>query len=70
MERFSKMKKEDIADLVQLYDRLLEKLEREPHSVFAQGELTRFKRKYPTIDDYDASGNYVGRVRNENGWTP
>jgi hypothetical protein len=61
---------EQIIALVAQYDRLLETLEREPHSVFAQGALTRFLRDYPGIPDYDNRGNYIGSVRNENGWTP
>ena len=60
---------EQIILLVGEYDRLLETLEREPHSVFAQGALTRFLRDYPGIPDYDNRGNYIGRVPYEDGWT-
>lgn len=27
-------------------------------------------KSYPNLIDYDAKGNFVGSVRNENGWTP
>lgn len=27
-------------------------------------------KSYPNLIDYDAKGNFVGRMSNENGWTP
>jgi hypothetical protein len=27
-------------------------------------------RSYPNLNNYDAKGNYIGSVANENGWTP
>jgi hypothetical protein len=27
-------------------------------------------RCYPNLSNYDAKGNYIGPVANENGWTP
>ena len=56
------MKKEDIAEVVQLYDWL--------RQIGREEEAAALFRLYPSLLDYDASGNYVGRVRNENGWTP
>ena len=56
------MKRDDIAETVQLYDWLrLHGREEEAEALF---------RLYPSLLDYDASGNYVGQVRHENGWTP
>lgn len=55
------MKKEDIAEVVQLYDWLrLHGREEEAAALF---------HLYPSLLDYDELGNYVGRVQNENGWT-
>ncbi len=36
----------------------------------AEYKLREFEEKYPAIDYYDSKGNYIGPVRNENGWTP
>lgn len=27
-------------------------------------------KKFPNLKNYDKSGNYIGSVPNENGWTP
>lgn len=62
--------REKLIAAVAEYDRLLEVIEREPKSVFAEAALTRFVRKYPAVMDYDSKGNYIGEVSNENGWTP
>ena len=35
-----------------------------------RAELAAFLERYPAVDDYDSEGNYIGTVRNENGWTP
>jgi len=32
--------------------------------------LEEFLREYPNIMNYDDLGNYIGRVMNEDGWTP
>lgn len=32
--------------------------------------LTVVLRSYPNLINFDARGNYIGPVANENGWTP
>jgi hypothetical protein len=64
---------EQIIALVAQYDRLLEAVETagtDFDSAAAEWELENFLRDYPGIPDYDNRGNYIGSVRNENGWTP
>lgn len=62
--------------IVAQYDYLLEMVEYQervgnPRAVAAwKAELAAFLKRYPAIDDYDSEGNYIGAVRNENGWTP
>lgn len=36
----------------------------------AYDALTIFLAQYPGIVNYDERGNWIGEVRNENGWTP
>ena len=56
------MKREEIAELVRQYDRL--------HESGRKEEAEAMLRMYPSLLDYDVYGNFVGRLSNENGWTP
>ena len=62
--------------IVAQYDYLQEMVEYQewvgyPRAIAAwRAELAAFLERYPAVDDYDSEGNYIGTVRNENGWTP
>jgi hypothetical protein len=62
--------RQELIELVAQWNDLLERVEDAPDCPIARRALERFERKYPAIDDYDSAGNYIGTVRNENGWTP
>lgn len=64
--------REQIIALVAEYNRLLDVIEGDDtHAALdAENDLEELFRQYPALDDYDSEGNYVGEVRNENGWTP
>lgn len=53
---------EDVGLWVRMYNRLHEMGE----DVIAERLLAR----RPGLLDYDERGNFIGGVRNENGWTP
>ena len=54
------------------YNRLLDVIEGDDTyaAIDAENDLEELLRQYPAIEDYDSKGNYIGEVRNENGWTP
>lgn len=54
------------------YNRLLEVIEGDdPYAAIdAENDLEDLLERYPNVADYDERGNYIGEVRNENGWTP
>jgi hypothetical protein len=60
--------KAELIAAVEMYEILMDNYELQPdnHSTKA---LKDFLRKWPNIASYDSKGNYIGNVRNENGWT-
>ena len=56
--------------LLEAYEALLQNSDDMGVGSSAEYELEEFLRQWPAIDDYDSQGNYIGTVRNENGWTP
>ena len=40
------------------------------NSIDDDDAYARVLKSYPNLCNYDAKGNYVGSVANENGWTP
>lgn len=59
---------ENLIILVARYNLLLDRAELGDE--FAEEDLELFLEEYPNIANYDSRGNYIGRVYNENGWTP
>ena len=59
----------EIVALVAKYEALEAAHEAAP-SVDTEQAIDDFLRLHPVVYDYDARGNYIGTVRNENGWTP
>jgi hypothetical protein len=59
---------ENLIILVARYNLLLDRAELGDE--FAEKDLDLFLEEYPNIGNYDSRGNYIGRVYNENGWTP
>jgi hypothetical protein len=59
--------REYIKSVVAQYELLLQNYEFQPdnHTAFA---LQAFLVEFPCIKDFDSEGNYVGPVRNENGF--
>jgi hypothetical protein len=53
---------------VSLYEVLLGNYELQPDNHSSKA-LKDFLKKWPNIANYDSRGNYIGNVRNENGWT-
>ena len=60
--------KQELLALVEQYGILCDNYELQPdwHSKMA---LKNFLAKHPNVPNYDSKGNWVGNVRNENGWT-
>jgi hypothetical protein len=63
---------DEIIRLVAEYDRLSEYCAENPNDSDAEVEFERFCEEWPGIAEglWDSKGNYVGEIRNENGWTP
>lgn len=40
------------------------------NSIDDDAEFAEALEQYPGLVDYDAKGNWIGPVANENGWTP
>jgi hypothetical protein len=68
-EHLAKM---ELAALVAEYEKLLDAVESADlaQAEIAEGELDNFLSRFPNIANYDSRGNYIGTMRNENGWTP
>jgi hypothetical protein len=64
--------REELIALVAQYEQLLDAVESADlaQAEIAEGELDEFMSRFPNIANYDSRGNYIGSVRNENGWTP
>ncbi len=60
--------REELIAAVELYEILLGNYELQPDNHSSKA-LKEFLRKWPNIANYDSKGNYVGNVRNENGWS-
>jgi len=57
-----------LIELVAQYDILLGNYELQPDN-HSKKALRDFLDRFPGIPNYDSKGNWVGSVRNENGWT-
>lgn len=57
-----------LVELVAQYDILLGNYELQPDN-HSKKALQDFLKRFPNIANYDSKGNWVGNVRNENGWT-
>ncbi len=68
-ERLAKM---ELVALVAEYEKLLDAVESADlaQAEIAEGELDNFLSRFPNIANYDSRGNFIGAMRNENGWTP
>ena len=64
--------RDEVVRLVAEYDRLCEANVEYPDDFDIQESLEKFCEEYPGIAAglWDSKGNYVGPLRNENGWTP
>jgi hypothetical protein len=64
--------KQELIALVAEYEQLLDAVESADlaQAEIAEGELDSFLAKHPSVPNYDSRGNWIGSVRNENGWTP
>jgi hypothetical protein len=73
-ERLARMEaeKQELIALVAEYEQLLDAVESADlaQAEIAEGELDSFLEQHPNVPNYDARGNWVGRVSHENGWTP
>jgi hypothetical protein len=59
--------REELIAAVELYEILLGNYELQPDNHSSKA-LKEFLREWPNIANYDS--NFIGNVRNENGWTP
>ena len=57
-----------LIQLVEQYELLMDNHERQPDGRSSKA-LKDFLKRFPNIASYDSKGNYIGNVRNENGWT-
>jgi hypothetical protein len=57
-----------IVHLVEQFETLLDNYELQPDN-HSKKALRDFMERFPGIVNYDSKGNYIGNVRNENGWT-
>jgi hypothetical protein len=60
--------KEELIAAVAQFEILLDNYELQPDNHSSKA-LKDFLKKWPNIASYDSRGNYIGQVRNENGWT-
>lgn len=58
-----------LIELVAQYEVLMDNYELQPDN-HSKKALNEFLARFPNIANYDSKGNYIGNVRNENGWTP
>jgi hypothetical protein len=70
-ERLAQMQSERslLLELVAQYNVLMDNYELQPDN-HSKRALNDFLARFPNIPNYDSKGNWVGNVRNENGWTP
>lgn len=61
--------KAELIAAVAKYEILMDNYELQPDNHSSKA-LKDFLKLWPNIANYDSRGNYVGSVRNENGWTP
>lgn len=61
--------KQELIALVELYGVLCDNYELQPDNHSSKA-LKDFLAKHPNVPNYDSRGNWIGSVRNENGWTP
>lgn len=57
-----------LVELVAQYEILLGNYELQPDN-HSKKALQDFLKRFPNIANYDSKGNYIGNVRNENGWS-
>ena len=58
-----------LRELIAQYNVLMDNYELQPDN-HSKRALNDFLARFPNIPNYDSKGNWVGNVRNENGWTP
>ena len=70
-ERLEQMERERslFRELVAQYNILMDNYELQPDN-HSKKALKDFLQCFPNIPNYDSKGNWIGNVRNENGWTP
>jgi hypothetical protein len=70
-ERLAQMQSERslLLELVAQYEVLMDNYELQPDN-HSKKALKDFLARFPNIPNYDSKGNWIGNVRNENGWTP
>jgi len=70
-ERLEQMQRERslFLELIAQYGILCDNYELQPDN-HSKKALKDFLERFPSIPNYDYKGNWVGNVRNENGWTP
>ena len=56
-----------LVQLVAQYEILLGNYELQPDN-HSKKALQDFLKRFPNIANYDSKGNWIGNVRNENGW--
>lgn len=57
-----------LVELVAQYEILLGNYELQPDN-HSKKALQDFLKRFPNIANYDSKGNWIGNVRNENGWS-
>jgi hypothetical protein len=58
-----------LRELIAQYYVLMDNYELQPDN-HSKRALKDFLDRFPTVPNYDEKGNWIGNVRNENGWTP
>jgi hypothetical protein len=69
-ERLEQMERERslFLELVAQYEILMDNYELQPDN-HSKKALKDFLQRHPNIPNYDSKGNWIGNVRNENGWS-
>jgi hypothetical protein len=69
-ERLEQMNRERslFIELIEQYGVLCDNYELQPDN-HSKKALNDFLARFPNIPNYDSKGNWIGNVRNENGWT-
>lgn len=57
-----------LVELVAQYEILLGNYELQPDN-HSKKALQDFLKRFPNIANYDSKGNWIGNVRNEDGWS-